>query len=70
MLYIGVCLSVFSEDRAQLSKIVEAVKTNYNDRGEEIRKHWGGGIMGNKSQAKVAKMEKIKAKELAQKMAI
>ena len=65
-----VCLSVFSEDRAQLSKIVEAVKTNYNDRGEEIRKHWGGGIMGNKSQAKVAKMEKIKAKELAQKMAI
>ena len=64
------CLSVFSEDRAQLSKIVEAVKTNYNDRGEEIRKHWGGGIMGNKSQAKVAKMEKIKAKELAQKMAI
>ena len=67
---VHICVFVFSEDRAQLSKIVEAVKTNYNDRGEEIRKHWGGGIMGNKSQAKVAKMEKIKAKELAQKMAI
>ena len=36
----------------------------------QIRKHWGGGIMGNKSQAKVAKMEKIRQKELAQKMAI
>jgi len=57
-----------NEDRASLNKLVEAVKTNFNDRSEEIRRHWGGGVMGNKSQAKVAKMEKARAKELIQRM--
>lgn len=33
----------------------------------QIRKHWGGGVMGQKSQARIAKLEKAKAKELAQK---
>jgi len=55
------------EDKAQLSKLVEAVKTNFNDRADEIRRHWGGGVMGSKSLARVAKLEKAKAKELAQK---
>ena len=34
----------------------------------QIRRHWGGGLLGSKSAAKIAKMEKLKAKELAQKM--
>ncbi|AWP15510.1 60S ribosomal protein L7a isoform 4 [Scophthalmus maximus] len=33
-------------DKGALAKLVEAIKTNYNDRYEEIRRHWGGGIMG------------------------
>merc|ERR1712213_123473 len=57
--------NVDSNDRSSLSKLVESVKTNYNERGEEIKRHWGGGSLGNKSAAKVAKVEKIKAKELA-----
>ena len=34
----------------------------------QIRRHWGGGIMGSKSLARIAKIEKAKAKELAQKL--
>ncbi|WP_411025299.1 ribosomal L7Ae/L30e/S12e/Gadd45 family protein, partial [Salmonella sp. s57379] len=56
------------EDRAALAKLVEAIKTNYNDRYEEIRRHWGGNIMGPKSTARIAKLEKAKAKELATKL--
>jgi len=63
------CLAIThvnTEDRSGLNKLIEAVKSNYNDRFDEIRRQWGGGIMGSKSQARVAKFEKIKAKELAQ----
>uniref|UniRef100_A0AAX7SHT5 60S ribosomal protein L7a n=1 Tax=Astatotilapia calliptera TaxID=8154 RepID=A0AAX7SHT5_ASTCA len=51
-----------------LAKLVEAIKTNYNDRYEEIRRHWGGNIMGPKSTARITKLEKAKAKELATKL--
>jgi len=33
----------------------------------QLRRHWGGGIMGQKSMARIAKLERAKAKELAQK---
>jgi len=52
---------VNNEHKQDLAKIVEVVKTNYNERAEEIRKHWGGGIMGAKSQAKANKMARIQA---------
>lgn len=54
-------------DRSNLTKLVEAIKTNYNDRADEIRKHWGGALLGAKSMARIAKLEKAKARELAQK---
>merc|ERR1711993_113133 len=61
----AVCLTATKqEDRHNMEKICESVKSNYNDRVDEIRRHWGGGILGNKSQAKVMKLEKAKAKEL------
>lgn len=66
-LFFIIVLQVDSGDRANFSKIVEAIKTNFNDRQDEIRRHWGGGLLGSKSAARIAKLEKAKAKELAQK---
>merc|ERR1712013_481821 len=53
--------SVKQDDKDRLEKLSEAVRTNYNERVEEIRRNWGGGIMGGKSQAKMARIEKAKA---------
>ena len=56
------------EDKGSFNTLLDAVKTNFADRYDEVRKRWGGGIMGPKTQAARAKMEKIKAKEIASKM--
>lgn len=58
---------VESGDRASFTKVVEAIRTNFNERYEELRRHWGGGVLGNKSNARIAKLEKAKAREIAQK---
>merc|ERR1712117_439579 len=50
--------NVESTDRTALNKLVETVKTNYNERAEEIKKHWGGSSLGSKSQARINKMKK------------
>uniref|UniRef100_A0A671EXC6 60S ribosomal protein L7a n=1 Tax=Rhinolophus ferrumequinum TaxID=59479 RepID=A0A671EXC6_RHIFE len=34
------------EDKGALAKLVEAIRTNYNDRYDEIRRHWGGNVLG------------------------
>ncbi|ORY05626.1 L30e-like protein [Basidiobolus meristosporus CBS 931.73] len=49
-------------DKADLAKLVDALKVSYNDKYEEARKHWGGGIMGAKSQAATLKKQKALAK--------
>lgn len=59
--------NVDAADRSNLTKLVETIKTNYNERADEIRRHWGGGLLGAKSMARIAKLEKAKARELAQK---
>lgn len=53
--------NVRQEDKDRLEKLSDALRTNYNERVEEIRRNWGGGIMGGKSQAKTARIEKAKA---------
>uniref|UniRef100_A0A4D5R9W3 60S ribosomal protein L7a n=1 Tax=Scolopendra viridis TaxID=118503 RepID=A0A4D5R9W3_SCOVI len=60
--------NVAAEDKTALNKLVEAIKTNFNERFDELRRHWGGGQVGSKSAARIAKLEKAKAKELAQKV--
>uniref|UniRef100_M4CH29 snRNP core protein D2 n=1 Tax=Brassica campestris TaxID=3711 RepID=M4CH29_BRACM len=55
------CLTtVKNEDKLEFSKILEAIKANFNDKYEEYRKKWGGGIMGSKSQAKTKAKERCK----------
>merc|ERR1711902_359325 len=61
-------IEVDSGDRGSLNKLVETVKTNFNERADEIKRHWGGSSLGNKSSARIAKIEKAKAKEMATKM--
>ncbi|GFS34343.1 ribosomal protein L7Ae/L30e/S12e/Gadd45 family protein [Actinidia rufa] len=63
------CLTtVKNEDKMEFSKILEAIKANFNDKYDEYRKKWGGGIMGSKSQAKTRAKERVLAKEAAQRM--
>jgi len=61
---------VDANDRANYTKLIESIKTNYNDRFDEIRRHWGGGLLGSKSLARIAKLEKAKAREIAQKQGL
>ncbi|CAJ1933791.1 unnamed protein product [Sphenostylis stenocarpa] len=63
------CLTtVKNEDKLEFSRVLEAIKANFNDKYDEYRKKWGGGIMGSKSQAKTRAKEKLLAKEAAQRM--
>jgi len=50
-----------AEHKQELSKLVETIKVNYNERADEIRKHWGGGLLGAKSQAKLNKRLRAEA---------
>merc|ERR1719487_1813485 len=55
---------VRSEDKAELSKLVQTIKEGYMDKTEEAKRHWGGGIMGAKSQAKTRKQKERAEKEI------
>merc|ERR1712115_7517 len=60
---LAVC-DVESNDKTAFSKLVEAIKVSYNDRFDDIRRQWGGGVLSAKSRAQIATIEKAKAKEL------
>merc|ERR1712146_128920 len=59
--------SVKQEDRHEFSQLVTAIRQQYNENAKSIERTWGGGIMGVKSQAKTAKIERAIAKEAAKK---
>jgi len=44
---------VKSEDKAELAKLVSAIKSNYTDKHAATINHWGGGHRGHKSIAKL-----------------
>eukprot|EP00081_Caenorhabditis_elegans_P027576 NP_741372.2 60S ribosomal protein L7a [Caenorhabditis elegans] len=57
-------VDVNPEDKSALNKLVETVNNNFSERHEEIRKHWGGGVMSAKSDAKKLKIERARARDL------
>ena len=70
LVHLKTCSSVAltdvnAEDKPSLGKLVEAIRTNFNDRYDELRRHWGGGVLGNKSQARINRLERLKAREAA-----
>lgn len=49
---------VKSEDKSELSKLVSTINEGYTSKYEEHRRHWGGGIMGAKANARQEKKRK------------
>lgn len=55
---------VKSEDQKDLSTIISAAKANFTDKYEEQRRHWGGGVRGNKSAEKMRRRAKASGTSL------
>lgn len=48
-------MQVNSEDKGTLAKLVDVIRTNYNDRYGEIHHQWGGSVLVSKSVAHIAR---------------
>jgi len=57
--------AVSKDDQNELAQVVTFAKENFNDRYDEMRRQWGGGKLGIKSTAKLAKRQKALAREQA-----
>lgn len=55
---VAALTEVREEDEAALAKIVSTVNANFVDKYDDAKRHWGGGIMGNKAQAKLEKRKR------------
>lgn len=62
--------NVNSEDKTSLAKLVEVCKTNFNERYDEMKRHYGGGVLGARSLARINKLQKLKDRELQQKLVV
>merc|ERR1712083_987644 len=60
-------VSVRPEDRHEFSQLVTSIRQQYNENAKQIERTWGGGIMGVKSQAAAAKVQRAIEKEAAKK---
>eukprot|EP00698_Gefionella_okellyi_P013396 TRINITY_DN3664_c0_g1_i1.p1 TRINITY_DN3664_c0_g1~~TRINITY_DN3664_c0_g1_i1.p1 ORF type:complete len:279 (-),score=76.15 TRINITY_DN3664_c0_g1_i1:32-835(-) len=60
---------VRKEDERDFATLVQSVRASFNDKYEDIRKHWGGGEVGIKSQHKLAARQADIQKEVVAKFA-
>jgi len=58
---------VLPEHRSTLKNITEVCSTNFNERKDELAKHWGGGLRSLRSQARSNKLETLRQKALVHK---
>lgn len=57
---------VRKEDYSDLELLSKNFRSQFND-NDQLRRTWGGGVMGIKNQHKMAKREKLREIELAKK---
>lgn len=55
--------SIKNQDKQEFSKLVEAIKANFNEKYEQHRRNWGGGILGFKAQQKLRKRQEKLSRE-------
>jgi len=61
--------AVRPEDKADLEKLADNFKSQFNE-NTEVRRRWGGGIMGIKSQHVMQRREKLVQMEQAKKLGL
>merc|ERR1711957_860501 len=61
--------TVRQEDKHELDKLADNFKAQFNDNAE-VRRRWGGGIMGIKSQHVMQRREKVIQMEQAKKLGL
>ena len=61
-------VDVRPEDKGAFGKLVDSIRSNFLDRYEELRKRWGGGIMGIKARHVTDKKAKAVAAEERKRM--
>lgn len=52
-------------DCVTLTKLIEAIKTNFNNRAYEIKRQSGGGLLRSKLATQISNIESAKVKEMA-----
>ncbi|AQZ10324.1 RPL8A (YHL033C) and RPL8B (YLL045C) [Zygosaccharomyces parabailii] len=52
---VAALTEVRQEDEAALAKLISTVNANYIEKYDDVKKHWGGGVLGEKSQKKLEK---------------
>ncbi|KAK6199343.1 60S ribosomal protein L8 [Scheffersomyces amazonensis] len=58
---VAALTEVNAADEAELATLVSTINANFIEKYEDNRRHWGGGIMGAKAQAKALKRAKLAA---------
>jgi large subunit ribosomal protein L7Ae len=58
---VAALVDVRPEDEAELAKLISTINSNYIEKYDDSKRHWGGGIMGAKAQVKIANRAKADA---------